>query len=267
MDNFSISVSGKSSILTHNFDQEQQLNGDYELALTLLETYNTISNVNSTNNKFEFGEKIITIDEGCYEISDIIDFLNKKINPDKFKKIDKILDELESTFHSSKKEVIIADDQEKQNDIITFRENHNTFKVEIYCEQEIHFDKPNSIGSLLGFSAKKLKAREWHYSDRHINIFDVDTFFVTTNITGNAWHNSKKNHAIYQTCLNSPPSHKLSIQPSNLIYYPIICRNLNEIVFKIVDEHGRLVSFRGERITIAVHIKRKKNAAHFQSFL
>ena len=51
--------------------------GEYELGLTTFETYNTIPNVTSANNKFYCGEKNeeITIPEGSYEINDIAMFL------------------------------------------------------------------------------------------------------------------------------------------------------------------------------------------------
>ena len=60
--------------------------GDYELSLTDFETYHTICNVNSSNNKFYFDEdnKEIVIPEGSYDINKylkraILQFNNCKI--------------------------------------------------------------------------------------------------------------------------------------------------------------------------------------------
>jgi len=39
---------------------------------------------------------------------------------------------------------------------ITLRANYNTMKCEIRCAYRINFGKPNSIGSLLGFSSKRI---------------------------------------------------------------------------------------------------------------
>ena len=64
-------LTGKSSVLAACYFPAVDLSdGDYELALTDLETYHTISNVNSLNNKFYFDEdKDIIIPEGSYEIT------------------------------------------------------------------------------------------------------------------------------------------------------------------------------------------------------
>jgi len=54
--------------------------GDYELGLDF-ETYNTISNVNSSNDKFYFeDDKEIVIPEGSYEIYNINKYLKRAIS-------------------------------------------------------------------------------------------------------------------------------------------------------------------------------------------
>ena len=239
-----------TSILKHNFCPEVELEGEYEMGLILMETYNTITNVNSKNNNFYYGDEKITIMPGCYEIFDILSYLEKKINP-QYDEIDELLAVLEGG----------GNNQEKSKKIINFKENKNTFKIELFCEYDVHFDKPNNIGSILGFGTKKLEAKKWHISEFHVKVFDIDTLFITSNVTGNAYHNSRLSHAIFQACLDTPPGHRFSIQPQNIIYYPIIVKNLGEIYFKIVDQNENLISFGEESITIAVHIRKRKNYA------
>jgi len=53
--------------------------GDYELGLDF-ETYNTISNVNSSNDKFFEDDKEIVIPEGSYEIYNINKYLKRAIS-------------------------------------------------------------------------------------------------------------------------------------------------------------------------------------------
>ncbi|KYN12121.1 hypothetical protein ALC57_15714, partial [Trachymyrmex cornetzi] len=55
--------------------------GDYELGLAIFETYNTIPNVNESNNKFYFAkdDAEITIPKGSYEVRDISEFLKRAI--------------------------------------------------------------------------------------------------------------------------------------------------------------------------------------------
>ena len=73
-----LTLSGKSNALTANYFPPIDLSdGEYELGLTTFETYNTVPNVTSANNKFYFGDndEEITIPEGSYEINDIAMFL------------------------------------------------------------------------------------------------------------------------------------------------------------------------------------------------
>ena len=53
----SLTLTGRSSVLTVNYFPPLDLSDDsYELGLANFETYNTIPNVNSTNNKFYFDD-------------------------------------------------------------------------------------------------------------------------------------------------------------------------------------------------------------------
>jgi len=62
-----LTVSGRSSVLAVDYFPPIDLSdGEYELGLTTFETYNTIPNVTSTNNKFYYGDndEEITLPEG-----------------------------------------------------------------------------------------------------------------------------------------------------------------------------------------------------------
>nr|CAH7715705.1 unnamed protein product [Callosobruchus chinensis] len=52
----------------------------YEIGLIDFVTYNTIPNVDSTNNKFYINSHTIALPDGCYEISDIERFIIKSID-------------------------------------------------------------------------------------------------------------------------------------------------------------------------------------------
>jgi len=70
-------LSGKSSILAVSYFPAVDLSdGEYELGLTDFETYYTIPNVNSSNNKFYFdNDENIIIPDGSYELCDIAAYL------------------------------------------------------------------------------------------------------------------------------------------------------------------------------------------------
>jgi len=125
----------------YNFPAIDLSDDDYELGLMNFETYNTISNVNASNNKFYFDENDveITTPEGSYELYAINDFLKHAI-PRK-----------RSQHAVYDKERGIVDDDVNEDFPIALHANNNTMKSEIKCVYRINFSKHNNIGSLLGF--------------------------------------------------------------------------------------------------------------------
>jgi len=124
---------GKSSVLAVSYFPATDLSdGDYELGLTNFEMYCTLANVNSTNNKFYYGNEEIVIPKGSYELRDIERYLKHEI--------------LRS--HNEK-------GKEDEEFSLVIRAN-KTMKSEIKCAYRINFAKPHNIGSLLGFSSNRV---------------------------------------------------------------------------------------------------------------
>lgn len=225
-DSLTLTISGSSSVLEAQFFPPIELSPhkNYILGLVELLTFNSIPNVDVGNNKFHVGTHVVTIPTGSYEIRDIEEYLQAELSPRKIN--------------------------------IQLKPNDNTLRSEIKCSEIIDFTQTDSIGSLLGFSSDALlKPNKRYESDLPVSILKVNAIRVECNITSGAYINGRKVHTIHEFFPAVPPGYKIIEVPSHVIYLPITCHTIDNIQLRIVDQDGNLINFRGEVITIRLHIK------------
>lgn len=135
--------------------------------------------------------------------------------------------------------------------------NKNTLKSEIISNVFVFFNKPNTFGELLGFAPTRvLRPDISHESDTVVKISPVNTIKLECNITSGAYSNDKLCHTIHEFYPTVEPGFKIVEAPQNVIYLPLTVRTINNLTVKCVDQDNRPVNFRGETITLRVHIKK-----------
>lgn len=219
---------------------------NYVLGLVELFTFNSIPNIDEGCNKFyikRFGsikknldkqsrerdssntvieEKIITIPTGSYEIEDIERYLKKAL----------------------------------PNDItISLKANNNELSSELTCNCIVDFEPKDSIGRLLGFKPKLYEKDVVHKSELPVSILKVNAIRVECNIITGAYVNGDLVHTIHEFFPSVPAGYKVIEVPANVIYLPIAVQSIHHLQLRIVDQDGELINFRGETITIRLHVK------------
>jgi len=88
-----------------------------------------------------------------------------------------------------------------------------------------------------------------------IDITKINNICVQCNIINGTYIISEIAHTLHQFALVVSPGYKITEVPQNVIYLPVNTKQTHSITLKIVDQDGNLINFRGERITISLHLK------------
>ena len=208
---------------------ELDKNKKFGMAMLRLETYYSFPNIDSKNNTFRYSSdngrnwKNIYLAEGCYEIGDINDDLQRSM---------------------------------QNNTNITIEANNKTLKtvMKITGNFQVDFRTSNSIRSVLGYHAKVYSAG-YHESENPVNIVAINSLRVTNSLINSSYTNGKTDDVIYSFFPNVGPGYKIIEVPKNLIYLPISMDTISSMVTKLTDQNGKLFNLRGEQLSIKFHIK------------
>lgn len=220
-----LTLTGTSSVLEAQYFPPIQLSSDkkYSLALISFLSSNTIPNIDENNNTIKFidvktntKEKFI-IPTGSYEIKDLATILKPQ--------------GVELTC------------------------NNNTLHSQITTIKHIDFHYPNSPAQLLGFQPQIIVPNKVYESNVPVNIFQINQLRIECNITTGAYINNQKVHTIHSFFPVVPAGYKIIEVPASPIYLPISVKTIDHLQIRIVDQNGRIVNFRGETITITLHVK------------
>lgn len=229
---FTFTLTGKSSELNYDFNPPIYLDDDieYELGLVNFDTYNSIPNIDGNNNRFEWkrgsSATLITVPPGSYEL-------------------DKLEAYMENAIRNFDEDAVIG-----------ISTNAISSKINIRTNGIVNFNLAGSIGPVLGFGARTLEANDIYTSDEPIKIMKVNSVLIDCNIVVGAFLNGKPVHIIHQFFPTVPFGYKIVETPSNILYFPITSKTINNISIRILDQDGNLVDFLGETVTVRLHLRK-----------
>lgn len=301
-----LTFAGHSSTLHSTFLDPIHLEGKWSCGLLTFEAYNSIPNVDETNNKIYIVTRELTFTE--QEVSNLwqlqeniqnilpegvslkIELVQNKVKftcskvlfnyEDNLLRdlgfVDKVLEpgiehvgeyDFKRITHRN---IIVGDmitipvgsyEFEDLAKILKLNEieilaDRNTGKCSLKSVHTIDMEPENSIGSLLGFKPRILEKNIDHVSEALVNIFKVNAIFVECSIVTGTYINGRDSHILHQFFPTVAPGYKIVEVPTNIVYLNLLTDTLNSVSLKITDQEGRPVNFRGETITVRLHLKR-----------
>jgi len=239
---YTFTLSGHSSVLSADFYPPIELGktNKYGLALIGFYTYNSIFNVTEKNNSFGYVKNdedpknihFLIIPPGAYEISEM---------------------------GKAMLTVLKEDSKDKREGLFSLEANNNTLKCEMMSKFNIVFPPDReSIGTLLGFQSGMHESGEKHYSIYNVDIMKVRIIRIDCNIISGAYLNSTESHTLFEFDIDVEPGYKISKEPQNNIYMPIIPEGrqfIDNISIRLLDDDGDLIDFRGEKIIVKLELK------------
>lgn len=257
MSSYIFTLSGNDSVLTTQIHPAIELDPKKTFVLGFIAffSYNSIPNVDSSNNKFYYEDGMIELPEGAYELHDIEKNLQNRIADLENKKIKQMKKRQESSSSNSGRALQEDKTLKFTPTSLSVKANNNTLRCEIKCNKNIDFSKEGTIGSLLGFKKQFLSKFQKHISEEPVNIFTINSIQIECNLIANSYSNNSQVHILHSFYPSAPPGFKIIEQPGNIIYLPINTRFISEIVLKISDQYGKLINFKKELITVRLHLK------------
>ena len=237
---FSIVVSDNKTRFKTWFKPPIQLDKkkDYEIALINLETNYSFSNIDRSNNCFNYSPGAnapwvdIIIPEGSYHVEDINDFIQREMRKN--------------------------DHYDKENDMnnVEISANTNTLRSEMFLKNnyEVDFGKDKSINNLLGFHSK-LYTSGFHESESMVNILTINSILVNIYIISGRYVNGSTQPTIYSLFPDVSPGYKIIENPHNILCLLITSDTIHSITIWLTDQNGNELNLQRENMSMRFHLR------------
>lgn len=237
MESITLSLSGDSSSLTSYFNPEIQLDHRFNYSCCLLDfSASNLFDINESNNKLHWNvvKPLWPDQEGVFEL------------PVGLYKFESISNYLEDAF-------------QKIGYKVRFRVDKKSMKTIIQMNKHIcfDFDKPESIGELLGFERYKICGTDNHESQDPIgDSYDSQAIRIVCDLISGSYHNGECSHTIHEFYPKVDDDYKIHEQPYNLVYLPIVRHRISSVNITLQDQDGELIDFNRRQINCRIHIKK-----------
>lgn len=187
---------GQESVLSTAFYPNISLdeNKVYVIGLIDFQTYNSIPNLDRSNNKFYYAGRQFEIPQGQYEVAGLNKYIRKNLGV---------------TFEGSPEQYLANRKKLNLGPFFQLIPNVNTLTCSIICSEEIDFSKADSLGSMLGFEKKVYAPFKIHEAKKTVNIFNVSVIQVECSLVMNSYKNNQISHCLYEFYPTVPPGYKI----------------------------------------------------------
>lgn len=244
---------GNQSVLNARYFPPVELDSSLQYGLGLIGfyTFNSVLNVDVSNNRFVYKHALtdevhtIYIPEGNYEIDSLGKYIQQIMVLGQQKQYDDD-DDVNRKEHN--------DDNDEE--IFSLKADNTTLRCVMKCKHDIDFTGVNTPARMLGFIPSIYEHDQQHQSNLSVEILKHRIMRVECNIVSGAYSNNDAVHTLFEFDNDVEPGYKLTIEPRNIIYMPINRSDLiDNITLRVVDERGELIDFRGEEIIIRLELK------------
>ncbi len=261
-------ITGEGSRLSTRFNPPLELDvkhhAGYEMALLRLETYYSFPNLDASNNRFRVSVNRgrtwidVIIPMGCYDISAINDYLQRKM-----KDAGVTADDVARPPSPTSGPVRCSRARGKKDEkYISFAANPNTLKCVLELKHEdaqIDFSTQSSIRSVLGFTGDIYKDGPKRVeSESIVNILSVNSILVNCDVIDSSRVNGSPAPVLYSFFPDVSPGDKIVSEPRHLIYSPLTLDVITCMQCWLTDQSHRLINLRGEQLTLTLHIRKKR---------
>jgi len=231
---FQISLTSNSSQIIREYKEGIPLNGPYEIGLKHFVFWNTLYNVTEKNNTLSLYEPVA---------ADAI--ISHKIRvPPGLYELDNLISELEQNRW-----------YQASHTVITLHKT--TLKIVISSDWNLDFTVDNSIGQILGFSARITQPKMTSYSDLPVNISTINTVKIDCNLVSANIEDHKRNvHTLYDFPLDTAKiGGKIIKEPNPICYFTTNTDKIYDLVIKITDQDNNLLDLHGELVNLTLDFR------------